>query len=141
MAQRVKSLPAMQKTWVCSLGQEYPLEKGMAPHSSILAWRIPWTEGPGGLQSIGLQKVGHNWVTYTFTFFFNVSIKFIFCFLFYRFLFILLEIKKMLSVDLFFFKGVFLYPISALEVWERSHLKQTLLNISVLNNIGSPSFP
>ena len=49
----VKNLPAMLKTQVRSLGQEDPLEKGTATHSSILAWRIPWTEGPGGLQSIG----------------------------------------------------------------------------------------
>ena len=46
--------------WVRSLGQEDPLEEGVATHSSILAWRMPWTEEPGGLQSIGLQKVGHN---------------------------------------------------------------------------------
>ena len=49
VAQTVKNLPAMQKTWVCSLGQEDPLEKEMATHSSILSWRIPWTEEPGGL--------------------------------------------------------------------------------------------
>ena len=52
VAQTVKNLPAMQETWDPSLGQEDPLEKGMAPHSSILAWRIPWTEEPGGLQSM-----------------------------------------------------------------------------------------
>ena len=52
----------MQETQVQSLGQEDPLEKGMAPHSSILAWRIPWTEEPGELQSMGLQRVGHDWV-------------------------------------------------------------------------------
>ena len=51
----VKNLPAVQETWVRSLGQEDPLEKGMAAHSSILAWRIPWTEEPGRLQSIGSQ--------------------------------------------------------------------------------------
>ena len=53
MAQRVKRLPAMRETWIQSLGREDPLEKAMAPHSSILAWRIPWTEEPGGLQSTG----------------------------------------------------------------------------------------
>ena len=58
MAQMVKNLPAMQETWVWSLGQKDPLEEGMATHSSILAWRIPWTEEPGGLQSTGLQRVG-----------------------------------------------------------------------------------
>ena len=60
MAQRIKRLPAMQETWVQSLGQEDPLEKKMATHSSILAWRIPWTEEPGGLQSTGSQRVGHD---------------------------------------------------------------------------------
>ena len=56
----VKNPPAMLETQVRSLGQEDLLEKGMATHSSILAWRIPWTEDPGRLQSTGLQRVGHN---------------------------------------------------------------------------------
>ena len=56
----VKNSLAMQETWVRSLGWEDPLEEGMAIHSSILAWRIPWTEEPGGLQSVGSQSVGHN---------------------------------------------------------------------------------
>ena len=60
MAQIVKNLPAIQGTWVQSLGWEDPLEKGMAIHPSLLAWRIPWTEEPGRLQSIGLQRVGHD---------------------------------------------------------------------------------
>ena len=60
MAQNVKNLLAMQQTWVPSLGQEDPLEKEMATHSSILAWKIPWTEEPGKLQSMGSQKVGHD---------------------------------------------------------------------------------
>jgi len=60
VAQTVKNLPAMQETPVQSLGWEDPLEKGMATHSSILAWRIPWTEEAGGLQSIDLQRVGHD---------------------------------------------------------------------------------
>ena len=55
-----KNLPAKLDTRVRPLGQEYPLEKGMATHSSVLAWKIPWIEEPGGLQSIGLQRVGHN---------------------------------------------------------------------------------
>ena len=63
VAQTAKRLPAMQETWVQSLGWEDPLEKEMATHSSILAWRIPWTEEPGRLQSMGLQRVGHDWVT------------------------------------------------------------------------------
>ena len=56
----VKNLPTMQDTWVRSLGREDPLEKEMATHSSILARRIPWTEEPGGLQSMGLQRVGYH---------------------------------------------------------------------------------
>ena len=60
VAQMVKCLPTTRKTWVRSLGQEDPLEKEMAIHSSILAWRIPWTEEPGGLQSMGLQRVGYD---------------------------------------------------------------------------------
>ena len=60
VAQLVKNLPAMQEIWVRSLGWEDPLEKGKATHSSILAWRIPWTDEPGGLQSTGSQRVGHD---------------------------------------------------------------------------------
>ena len=56
MAQTVKKLPTVQETWVQSLGQEDPLEKGMVTHSSILAWRIPWTEEPSRLQSVGVTK-------------------------------------------------------------------------------------
>ena len=63
VAQRLKRLPPMWETRVWSLGHEDPLEKEMATHSSILAWRIPWTEEPGGLQSTGSQRVRHNWVT------------------------------------------------------------------------------
>ena len=60
VAQMVKRLPAVPETWVLSVGWEDPLEKKMATHSSILAWRIPWTEGPGGLLSMGSQRVGHD---------------------------------------------------------------------------------
>ena len=63
MAQRVKSLLATQETQVWFLGQEDPQEEEMAIHSSILAWKIPWTEEPGRLQSKGLQRVGQDWVT------------------------------------------------------------------------------
>ena len=63
MAQMVKNLPAMWETWVQSLGWEDPLEEGMTTHSSILAWRIPWTEQPGGLQSRELQRFGHDRAT------------------------------------------------------------------------------
>ena len=65
MAQMVNNLPAMQETWIWFLGQEDPLEKGMTTHSSLLAWEIPWTEQPGGLQSMGSQRVRHNWATNT----------------------------------------------------------------------------
>ena len=60
MAQTVKHLPAMRETWVRFLGQEDPLEKEMAIHSSTLAWKIPWMEEPDRLQSMGSQRVGHN---------------------------------------------------------------------------------
>ena len=60
VAQTVKCLSTMQETWVSSLGQEDPLEKEMALHSSTIAWKIPWTEEPGRLQSMGSQRVGHD---------------------------------------------------------------------------------
>ena len=60
VAQMVKRLPAVQETQIQSLGRDDPLEKEMATHSSILAWEIPWTEEPGGLQPIGSQRVGHD---------------------------------------------------------------------------------
>ena len=65
VAQMVKHPPTIQESWVWSLSQEDPLEKEMATHCSILAWRIPWTEEPGRLQSTGSQRVGHNWATNT----------------------------------------------------------------------------
>ena len=65
VAQLVKNPPAMWETQVWFPGWEDPLEKGIATRSSILAWRIPWTEGPGGLQSMGSHRVGHGWVTDT----------------------------------------------------------------------------
>ena len=68
MAQTVKHLPTIRETQVRSLGREDPLEKEMATHSSIFAWRISWTEEPGGLQSTGSQRVGHDWGTNTFTY-------------------------------------------------------------------------
>ena len=67
VVQRVKHPPAKQKTWVRSLGQEDPLEKEIATHSCILTWRIPWTQESGGLQSMGSQRVGHDWMTNTYT--------------------------------------------------------------------------
>ena len=68
MAQMVKILPTVQETQVRSLGQENPLEKGMATHASIRAWEIPWTEDPHGLQSLWSQGVGHNWVANAFSY-------------------------------------------------------------------------
>ena len=68
VAQRVKRLPAMRETWVRSLGREDPLEKEMATHSSTLAWKILWKEKPGRLQSMGSQRVGHDWATLLSTF-------------------------------------------------------------------------
>ena len=65
IAQLVKNLPAMQETWVQFLGWEDPLEKEMETHSSILSWRIPWTEEPTGLQSMASQRVGHDLETKT----------------------------------------------------------------------------
>ena len=68
VAQMVKNPPAMQGTWVQSLDWEDSLEKGMVSHYSSLAWRIPWTEEPGRLQSMGSQRIRHGWVINTFTF-------------------------------------------------------------------------
>ena len=76
VAQMVKNLPAVWETQVQSLGQEDPLEKGMATHSSILGWEIPWTEEPGGLQSMRSQRVGHSRVTNTFITFLKLSLTF-----------------------------------------------------------------
>ena len=67
VAQTIKNLPAMQEMWVQSLDREDPLKKGIATLSSILAWRIAWTEEPGRLQSMGSQRVRHNWATKTST--------------------------------------------------------------------------
>ena len=64
----VKNLPGMQETWVWSLAREEPLEKGTVTHSSILAWRIPWTEEPGRVQTIGSQRVRHDWAGALFPF-------------------------------------------------------------------------
>ena len=75
MTQTIKNLPAVQEPQVQSLGLKDPLEKGMATRSSILAWRIPWTEEPGELQSLELQKVRHIWATNTFIFFTFTIIK------------------------------------------------------------------
>ena len=73
VAHMAKNLPAVQETQVRSLGQKDALGKRMATHFSILVWRIPWTEEPDGLQSMGLQGVKHDWATFTFTYFFNLT--------------------------------------------------------------------
>ena len=73
VAQTIKCLSTMWETWVQSLGWEDPLEKEMAIHSSTIAWKIPWTEEPGRLQSMGSQRVGHDWATSLFTFPFLLS--------------------------------------------------------------------
>ena len=80
----VESLPAVLETQVWSLGGEDPLEKAMAPHSSTLAWTIPWMEGPDGLQSMGSQRVGHNWATSVhFTSELNAVLAFVLCHLYH----------------------------------------------------------
>ena len=76
VAQMGKTVPAMWETWVWSLDQEDPLEKGMATHSSILAWRIPWTEEPGRLQSMGCKRVRHDLVTNVFIFILYIASAF-----------------------------------------------------------------
>ena len=82
VAQMVKNLPIMQETQVQFLGQQDNLQKGMATHSSVLAWRIPWTEEPGELQSMGFQRVEHDCATNTFTFtmLMNKCLKFFGCY-------------------------------------------------------------
>ena len=75
MAQRVKRLPTMWETWVQSPGREDPLEKEMATHFSTLAWKISWTEKPGRLQSMGLQRVRHDWVT-SLSLYFHLSYQY-----------------------------------------------------------------
>ena len=75
VAQLVKNLHAVQETQVWSLGGEDPLEKGMATHSNILAWRTPWTEESGGLQTTGSKRVGHDWLSYTFSFHFAMVLS------------------------------------------------------------------
>ena len=72
----VKNLPAVQETCIQSLGWEDPLEKRMATHSSIVAWIIPWTEEPGKLQSMGSQRIRHDWATNTFTL--NIFVQLLF---------------------------------------------------------------
>ena len=72
VAQMVKNLPAMWETRLWSLGQEDPPEKGMVTHSTVFPWRIPWTEEPGGLPSMGSERIWHNWATNSFSFILEV---------------------------------------------------------------------
>ena len=88
VAQMVKNLPADQETRVWSLGQGDPLEKAMATHSSVLAWRIPWIEEPGGLQSMGPQRAEHNGATNTFTFHSHITLMYIMPIIFLSFPFL-----------------------------------------------------
>ena len=85
VAQRLKCLPPMQETWVRSLGQEDTLEKEMVTHSSILAWEIPWTKKPGRLQSMGSQRVGHDWATWLSRYF---LFSYLYCRIFHSVFFI-----------------------------------------------------
>ena len=79
VAQMIKNLLAMEEIWVWFLGQEDPMEEEMATHSSILAWRIPWTEEPVQLQAMVSQRVGHDWMTnsFVFTVFYRISVKYL----------------------------------------------------------------
>ena len=79
MAQKVKNPPSVQGTWVQFLGREDLVEKGMATHCSILAWRIPWTEEPSGLQSVGSQRVRPDWATFTVRLYFFYFLKLCMC--------------------------------------------------------------
>ena len=105
VAQLVKNPPAVQETWVRSLGWEDPLKKGMATHSSILAWRTPWTGEPGGLHSMGSQRVGHDWATNT-TMTVSETILFIFSLAYYYHL--LLEYQLYRNRDLGFLFNFFI---------------------------------
>ena len=101
VAQMVKNLPAMCETWVRSLDWEDPLEKGMATHSSILAWKIPWTEEPGRLQSMGLQRVRHNWVTFTLRSY-KLGILEDFCLIIYCVIAVLCTVHRLILLTFFF---------------------------------------
>ena len=116
----VKNLLAMQVTWVQSLGWDHPLEKEVATHSSIFAWRIPWTEEPGGLQSMGLQRVRHNWATNTYILLY---------FLFQNFIFYLgdgicVPADKILILLELHFQFVIFFPTKTLYIWEWEYFRQ-----------------
>ena len=115
----------MQETWVWSLGREDPLEEGMATHFHILAWRIPWTEEPGGLQSIGLQRIRHDWVTNAFTF--HLSIHPSIHLYLYIYVYLYLFIHPSLSVSIYLSVAISLSSaiqgtnsISSFQAWADS---------------------
>ena len=109
VAQMVKNPSTMQEIQVWSLGEEHPLEKGLATQSSILSWRIPWTEEPGKLQSTGSQRTGHDWVTNTFTFFCSwCAVRFV--------------LKQLFQLELYFGLSVdFFSPVIVSSTTEEDH--------------------
>ena len=126
VTQMVKNLPVIQATWVPSLGWEDPLEKGTATHSNILAWRISWTEGPGRLQSMGLQRVGHDWGTFIhyliFFFFKAVLMKF-------HWMYTLQFVHLFISWWVPFCPHLLVVLIGLLWTWEYRYLFKFLLSI------------
>ena len=123
VAQMVKNLPAVRETWVWSLGQEDPLEKEMATYSSILVWRIPWTEEePGWLLSMELQRVGHDWATNPFTLDFKCPISCIF--LLFSWWWFAIQVCK------FYLRGT--WPL------HESHILPCALEMSLLDELHSP---
>ena len=135
MAQRVKGLSAMQETRVRSLGQEDPLEKEMATHSRTIAWKIPWMEEPGRLQSMGSQRVGHDWVTSLYHFIWysicsKPSLKFIFLFLS-----IVCSFLQMSTIPLT--KAHFDYPLTCWWAfgcfWSLSNTRKSFLNVTIVH--------
>ena len=138
VAQTVKNLLVIQETWIQFLGREDPLEKGMATHSIILAWRIPWIEEPGRLQSI-FQRVRHNWVTNTFTFFFSYLVSN--CLWFWLLLFIPESFFNATSHGFsIFFKLVIVYgwlnKVSPLAVLFEKDNINVYINSDILSYIG-----
>ena len=122
VAQMVKNLPVMWKTQVHSLGLEDPLEKEMATHSSILAWKIPWTEEPSRLQSMGSQRVRHDWVTNTFTFiiYMCVCVCVFVCVCIYIYIYIYIKLIKLPGFWIMYFFTFFSFSEN---IWHTEHFK------------------
>ena len=120
VAQTVKNLPAMQETWIWLLGQEDSLDNEMATHSSNLAWEIPWIEAHGGLQSMELQRVWHNWATNTW----RKNLKHSDSTVFATFTFSIKEKQKGIFLSLKMKKNYygFIYPLHIISVLYRAHL-------------------